>query len=290
MSAVSVDGVLAARADHGVELVGPLPPDSGWQARDEGGLDLSRFDIDWDHKQVTCPNGRTARNWRGGQQPPRAAHRPGHLPHRRLHPLPRPRPLHPRVGQPRHLTFRPRPQYETQHRILAEQATPAWRDRYAHRSGIEGTIAQASRRSDVYQARYRGLAKTHLQHVLTALAEPSTWSASTPGSPARRWAAAGSPASPDSDRRCHQCEFASRVPSGGSPVQHTLQGTGLAQAIGLRGGPSPHRVLTDPFLQASASMKQGSLAPAGLCCPCRHRYYDPLRLPGGHLSLPVRRL
>jgi transposase len=63
---VSVDGVLAARADYGIELVGPLPPDSGWQARDEGGFDLTRFDIDWDSKQVTCPNGKTARNWRHG--------------------------------------------------------------------------------------------------------------------------------------------------------------------------------------------------------------------------------
>jgi Transposase DDE domain len=65
-SYVSVDGMLAARADHGVELVGPLPPDSGWQARDEGGFDLSRFRIDWDNQQVTCPNGKTAHNWRQG--------------------------------------------------------------------------------------------------------------------------------------------------------------------------------------------------------------------------------
>jgi Transposase DDE domain len=71
---------------------------------------------------------------------------------------------------PRHLTFRPRPQYETQCRIRAEQATPAWQQRYAHRSGIEGTIAQACRRSDLHHARYRGLPKVHLQHVLTALA------------------------------------------------------------------------------------------------------------------------
>ncbi len=71
---------------------------------------------------------------------------------------------------PRHLTFRPRLQYETQREVRAEQATPAWQNRYAHRSGIEGTIAQASRRSDLHHARYRGLPKTHLQHVLTALA------------------------------------------------------------------------------------------------------------------------
>jgi hypothetical protein len=42
----SVDHVLAARADHDIQLVGPLPPDSGWQARDEDGFDLTRFHID----------------------------------------------------------------------------------------------------------------------------------------------------------------------------------------------------------------------------------------------------
>jgi hypothetical protein len=31
----------------------------------------------------------------------------------------------------------------------------------------------------------------------------------------------------------------------------------------------------------------GVLGPGGLCCPCRHRDYDPLRLPGSHPSLPV---
>jgi hypothetical protein len=65
-SYVSVDGVLAARADHAIELVGPLPPDSGWQAHNEGRFDLARFDIDWDQRRVTCPNGKTARNWRQG--------------------------------------------------------------------------------------------------------------------------------------------------------------------------------------------------------------------------------
>jgi hypothetical protein len=34
----SVDHILAACGDHGVELVGPLPPDSGWQAPRRGWL------------------------------------------------------------------------------------------------------------------------------------------------------------------------------------------------------------------------------------------------------------
>jgi hypothetical protein len=33
-------------------------------------------------------------------------------------------------------------------------------------------------------------------------------------------------------------------------------------------------------------MKQGSFAPAGLCCPDHRHYYDPLRLPLDHLPLP----
>jgi transposase len=167
---VSVDHVLGARADHGIELVGPLPPDSGWQARDEQGFDLARFRIDWDRQQVTCPNGHTSRNWRETHS---------------RHGLPiiqatfrapdcTPCPDRARCTRSpvlaRHLTFRPRTQYQTQQQLRAEQATPAWRERYAHRAGIEGTIAQATRRSDLHHARYRGLAKTHLQHVLTALA------------------------------------------------------------------------------------------------------------------------
>jgi hypothetical protein len=167
---VSVDHILAARADHDIDLVGPLPPDSGWQARDEGGFDLTRFDIDWDRKQVTCPNGKTSRNWR------QTASRHG-LPIIQATfraPDCTPCPDRARCTRSpvlaRHLTFRPRTQYETQQQLRAEQATDGWRDRYAHRAGVEGTIAQAARRSDVHHARYRGLAKTHLQHVLTALA------------------------------------------------------------------------------------------------------------------------
>jgi transposase len=186
----SVDHVLAARAEHGIELVGPLPPDSGWQARDQDGFDLTRFRIDWDRQQVTCPNGKVSRNWRQTTS---------------RHGLPiiqatfrapdcTPCPDRARCTRSpvlaRHLTFRPQLQYETQQQLRAEQATDAWRQRYAHRAGIEGTIAQATRRADLHQARYRGLAKTHLQHVLTALAlnlvRVDAWLSGTP--PGGTWA------------------------------------------------------------------------------------------------------
>jgi transposase len=178
-SYVSVDHILAARADHDVGVVGPLPPDAGWQARDEHGFDLSRFAIDWDSKQVTCPNGKTSRNWHQSRsrqglpiiqatfRAPDCTPCPDRVRCTRASPT-----------SARSLTFRPRAQYEAQRQIRyeaqrqirAEQAADGWQERYAHRSGIEGTIAQASRRSDIHHALDRGLAKTHLQHVLTALA------------------------------------------------------------------------------------------------------------------------
>ena len=50
------------------------------------------------------------------------------------------------------------------------QQTPAFTGQYGRRAGVEGSFTQANRRSDLRHARYIGLAKTHLQHVLTAVA------------------------------------------------------------------------------------------------------------------------
>ncbi|MER6253303.1 transposase, partial [Streptomyces sp. NPDC001584] len=45
-----------------------------------------------------------------------------------------------------------------------------WKSQYQHRAGIEGTIAQAVHRFGARRSRYQGLAKTALQHFLTAAA------------------------------------------------------------------------------------------------------------------------
>ena len=52
-------------------------------------------------------------------------------------------------------------------------------------------------------------------------------------------------------------------------------------------GPSRHAALIRvPPFAVDASMKQGPFAPDGLCCPDRHHYYDPLRLPLDRRPLP----
>ncbi len=55
-------------------------------------------------------------------------------------------------------------------RVRIEQATDEWKDRYAARAGVEGTIHQAVSTTGARRTRYVCLAKTHLAHVLTAAA------------------------------------------------------------------------------------------------------------------------
>jgi IS5 family transposase len=60
--------------------------------------------------------------------------------------------------------------HETLQQLRRRQTTDEFRKSYAARAGIESTHAQAIRRSGLRRARYRGLAKTYLQHVVTAAA------------------------------------------------------------------------------------------------------------------------
>jgi len=63
---------------------------------------------------------------------------------------------------------------QTQHVALqlarAYQKTETFRQRYRKRAGVEGTISQGTRGFGLRRSRYMGLAKTRLQHILTAAA------------------------------------------------------------------------------------------------------------------------
>jgi transposase len=64
----------------------------------------------------------------------------------------------------------PRAQCLALYAARQRQQTPEFREQYAKRAGIEGTLSQAVRRSEMRRSRYIGLARTHLQHVATAAA------------------------------------------------------------------------------------------------------------------------
>ena len=76
------------------------------------------------------------------------------------------------VPLPSHGFFKllPRPQHEALQAARATHTTEAGQQHYTQRAGIEGTISQSVRTFGVRRTRYRGLPKTHLRQVITAVA------------------------------------------------------------------------------------------------------------------------
>jgi transposase len=64
----------------------------------------------------------------------------------------------------------PQERHETLWAARQRQQTEAFTALYRWRAGIEGTFSQTTRNAGLRHARYRGLPKTHRQHLLTAVA------------------------------------------------------------------------------------------------------------------------
>ncbi|MFJ9173937.1 transposase [Streptomyces sp. NPDC102360] len=71
-------------------------------------------------------------------------------------------------GRARHITLLLQPLQEIQTRVRREQDTERWQRHYAIRAGCEATVSETVRAHGPRNCRYRGMAKTHVQHVLTA--------------------------------------------------------------------------------------------------------------------------
>ena len=53
---------LFGRDEENIDLMGAVPEDNSWQAR-QLGYDSRHFTIDWDNKMATCPQDRTSCSW-----------------------------------------------------------------------------------------------------------------------------------------------------------------------------------------------------------------------------------
>ncbi len=164
----SADLVTDAARD-GITMITPLLGDHSRQAREAEGFDKAAFRIDWNTRQVTCPEGSTSTGWYPVQQHGRdaivIAFAGGDC---------RPCPSRERctaaVRGNRMLTLRPREVHEHVTAARAEQKSDTWQAKYALRAGVEGTINQALDVTGMRRARYRGLPKVTLQHAFSATA------------------------------------------------------------------------------------------------------------------------
>ena len=166
--------LISSRAEHAIDLLDPVLPDSSWRARNGQGFDLGAFTILWDEQVARCPVGQTSRVWEPGYDEAGAPvvrirfslHTCGPCPHREQCSRSTP------GGRitARRLVVYTRSAHEALQARRLEQNSESWKKRYACRAGIEGTLSQGVRRFGLRRCRYLGKTKTHLQHVFTAVA------------------------------------------------------------------------------------------------------------------------
>lgn len=167
---VDAEQLVEARQTYQIDLVGPVNPDTSWQGRTPEAYDLSQFVINWEAESATCPHGHISQVWssshdsygnavvhvRFGAADCRAC------PARQLCTRSK--------DGPRSLQLRSQAQHIALQEARHRQTTEAFKQIYAIRAGIEGTLSQGARSFGLRRARYIGLAKAHLQHVITAAA------------------------------------------------------------------------------------------------------------------------
>lgn len=164
-------GVLATgQHTYGVTVTAPVTPDPSWQLAQNTGFDKTQFVIDWEAQVVTCPAGKQSHSWLPSTRPQDRCAYSVRFAKKDCHPCPHRRHCTRAKKEPRELTLQTKEEYEALHAARRRQKTPEFKEAYKARAGIESAHEQGNRRCGLRQARYIGLAKTHLQHVLTAAA------------------------------------------------------------------------------------------------------------------------
>jgi len=176
--------LVASQREHGVEIISPVAQDPSWQSRDNAGFDKRAFVVDWEAKVVTCPAGKQSISCLPNTYPKNGIIFEARFARRDCTPCSS-RPQCTRAKrEPRIIGLQTREYHDTLQTMRTRQTTEKFRKSYAARAGIESTHAQAIRRSGLRRARYRGLPKTHLQHVVTAAAinllRIAAWVSGTP--------------------------------------------------------------------------------------------------------------
>lgn len=165
----SADLLVSSLNDYGVRLVTPMLADTSPQARAGEGFDRTAFTVDWDTQTVTCPQGQTNAWWSPTTQRGTdviVVKYAGEV----CQACPVKATCTTATRDGRQLTLRPRPVQQALDAARAEQTTEEWQAKYTLRAGVESTIAQATKVTDTRRARYRGLAKTSLDHNIKAVA------------------------------------------------------------------------------------------------------------------------
>lgn len=170
MGYTEIELLLTSEQKYALEVIGPLRPDGSWQSLANAGFGSTHFKVDWDNQVVTCPKGKSSKSWLereilGGRN----------LIHVKFSRTDcsscEARLLCTRsAGQRREVSLLPKDQYEAIQQIRQYQQSEEFKEAYALRAGVEATLSQGIRTLGLRRSRYKGMAKTHFQHLVTATA------------------------------------------------------------------------------------------------------------------------
>lgn len=166
---VSADTLVSSQ-HQGIDLVGPTPPEPGWRAKTGEGFAASCFVLDWEAQVARCPQGQTSARWTPGQDHEGRASVAIRFAAATCATCPARGQCLGSARAPRSLLVHERAHYQALRTARQRQRTEAFKELYAERAGIEGTISQGVRVSDLRRSRYIGLAKTRLMQFLVAAA------------------------------------------------------------------------------------------------------------------------
>ena len=153
-----------------VDLLGPTRVNLHWQAKTANGYAADDFTIDWQKRKVICPQGKLSASWT-----PAIDSRNNEVVKIKFSTndcslCSSLRLCTRSERQRRSITLRPEAQYKALKKARQRASTTDYQADYALCAGIEGTLSEGIRAHGLRRARYIGLAKTHLQHLMTATA------------------------------------------------------------------------------------------------------------------------
>jgi transposase len=169
-ASISAELLVDSRDEHGITLRGPTRPSQGWQMQVAGAYTIEQFTVDWERQQVGCPQGKWATSWHERVEPDGTPYIIASFRRQDCQACPA-RPLCTQAQpQGRRLRLPPQEQYEALTAARAWYASEEGSQYYKQRAGVEGTLSQGVRAFGLRRTRYRGLPKTHMQHVAIAAA------------------------------------------------------------------------------------------------------------------------
>lgn len=161
---------LVRSKEQQIDLLGPVATNQQWQMRAQEGFEVGCFSLDWTAQKAVCPQGQTSCKWSATHTTRGDAIINIRFARSSCQGCASRSQCTRSASGPREITVRPQAHHEALQAARKRQKSVDFKAEYDIRAGVEGTISQAVRVSDMRRCRYIGLAKTRLQHILTAAA------------------------------------------------------------------------------------------------------------------------